>query len=83
MAVSILVPGAAGLLSKRPVTLLLGAFFFSMLNAGVVWRDGIVTDPDVLGSAVPVIFLGMAAVGTIGHAVLVATALSARRKEHA
>jgi hypothetical protein len=80
-ALSVLVPGAAGLFSKRPLTLLFGAFSFALLVAGVSWRDGVVTDPDVLGAAVPVVFLGMATLGLVGHAVLVAAALSARRKE--
>jgi tetratricopeptide (TPR) repeat protein len=82
-ALSVLVPGAAGLLSKRPLTLLLGAFCFALLVAGVAWRNGVVTDPDVLGSAVPVVFLGMATLGFVGHAVFAASALSARRKEQA
>jgi hypothetical protein len=49
--------------------------------AGVFWRQGVVTDPDVLGAAVPVVFLGLASFGVVGHAGLVAAALSARRKE--
>ena len=79
-AVSVLLPGAAGLLGRRPVTLLLGGIFFGLALAGVVWRDGVVTDPDVLGPAVPVVFLSMAAIGLAGHAALVAATLSARRR---
>ena len=56
---------------------------FALLVAGVAWRDGVVTDPDVLGPAVPVVFLGMATLGFVGHAVFAASALSARRKEQA
>ena len=79
-AVSVFVPGAAGLIARRPLTLLLGMVFCGLAVAGVVWREGVVSDPDVLGSVVPVIFLGMAVLGLAGHAALVASALSARNR---
>jgi tetratricopeptide (TPR) repeat protein len=77
---AILVPGAAGALSARPFATLFGAFCFALAGACVVWRDGLVPDPLVAGSAATVAFFGVASIAALGHALVVLTSLSARAR---
>jgi tetratricopeptide (TPR) repeat protein len=76
---SILVPGAAGLLARRPLGSLLGAFFFSLGAAALVWRGGVVPDPLVAGATAPVCFLGLAVLPALAYVAVALTALAARR----
>jgi tetratricopeptide (TPR) repeat protein len=78
-ALSLLVPGAAGLLADRPVRGWLSACCFSLAGAAVLWRDGVVPDPLVAGAAAPAVFLGIAALAAIAYLVAVATSLAAQR----
>jgi hypothetical protein len=78
---SLLLPGAAGLLAKRPLNSLLGAVFFSVALAAILWREGIVPDPLVAGAAAPFAFLGVATLASLGYAAVVATSLAARRRQ--
>ena len=77
---SVLVPGAAGLLAKRPVSCWLGASGFTLAVAALVWRHGVVPDPLVAGTAAPTVFLGVATLAALLHVLAVATSMSARRK---
>jgi hypothetical protein len=79
-ALSVLVPGAAGLLAERPVRGWLGAFCFSLAGAAVLWREGVVPDPLVAGAAAPTAFLCTAAIAAILYVIAVATSLAARRQ---
>ena len=78
---SLLVPGAAGLLARRPMWGWLGAFCFSLAGAAVLWRHGVVPDPLVAGAAAPAVFLGAAALAALLYAIAVGTSLAARRQE--
>ena len=78
-AASLALPGAAGLLSRRPIAGLLGAFFFALALAALAWRDGAVPDPLVAGAAGPMAFFCLAAVSGLAYAVVVGTSLAARR----
>jgi len=78
---SLLVPGAAGLLAARPIWGWLGAFCFSLAGAAVLWRDGIVPDPLVAGAAAPAVFLGAAVLAGILYAIAVGTSLAALRQD--
>ena len=73
---SVLLPGVAGLLARRPLSSLLGTFFFALAIAAVFWRGGIVPDPLVAGAAAPFAFLGIAALAGVCYAIVVATSLS-------
>ena len=80
---SFALPGVAGQFARRPVALLVGAFCGALGVAGVVFRQGVVSDADLLGGVVPLVFLGLAGLGFVGHATLTTLALAARRKERA
>ena len=77
-AVSVLLPGAAGLLSGSALRCWVGAVCFALAAAAWISRDGIVPDPSVVGAAGPVAFLCIAGVAGLGYAVVVAASLSAR-----
>jgi hypothetical protein len=79
-ALSLLVPGAAGLLVERPIRGWLGAFCCSLAGAAVAWRDGVVPDPGVAGAAATVVFLGTAVLAAMLYAIAVASSLAARRQ---
>ena len=66
----------AGLLARRPLSSLLGTFFFALAIAAVFWRGGIVPDPLVAGAAAPFAFLGIAALAGVCYAIVVAKSLS-------
>jgi hypothetical protein len=76
---SLLVPGAAGLLARRPFSCWLGAIGFAVAAASLVWRRGVVPDPLVAGMVAPTVFLGLAVLAAGIHVVAVATSMSARR----
>ncbi len=78
---SLLVPGAAGLLAERPVLGWLGAIYFSLACGTLLWRGGVVPDPLVAGAAAPVVFLGAAAFAAVGYAITVAASIAARRQD--
>lgn len=79
-AVSLLVPGAAGMIAGRPLRSLLSAFLFAVAGCALLWRHGIVPDPLVAGAAAPLVFVGIAAVSGAAYASLVAASLAARRR---
>jgi tetratricopeptide (TPR) repeat protein len=72
---SVLLPGAAGLISGRPLRGLLGAVCFALAGAAALWRGGIVPDPLVAGAAAPVAFLGVAALAAVLYAASIAMSL--------
>jgi tetratricopeptide (TPR) repeat protein len=74
--VSVLMPGAAGLLSERPLRALFSAICFALAAACVLHREGIVPDPLVAGAAAPVAFLGTAALAGLFYVALVTTSLA-------
>jgi tetratricopeptide (TPR) repeat protein len=77
--VSIALPAAAGLVSRRPLHSLLGAVFFAIAVGALVWRDGAVADPLVAGAAGPFAFLCVSVLAGISYAIVVGTSLAARR----
>ena len=78
---ALFVPGAAGLVAERPILCWLGATYFSLACAALVWRDGVVPDPLVAGAVAPVLFVGAAAFAAVGYAIAVAVSLAARRQD--
>jgi hypothetical protein len=55
--IAVLVPGASGLLAKRPDLGFMGLFFFTWSVVLLVWREGVVPDPLSMGSAGGLAFL--------------------------
>lgn len=77
--VSLVVPGAAGILARRPLAALFGALCFATAVTALMLREGAVPDPMVAGAAGPVAFFCVAAVCGLAYAIVVATSLAARR----
>jgi tetratricopeptide (TPR) repeat protein len=77
---SVIVPGSAGFLARRPVSGLLGAVFFAVGATCIVWRSGAVPDPLVAGAAAPLAFVGSAVAAGCAYAIVVATCLAGRRR---
>jgi tetratricopeptide (TPR) repeat protein len=80
IAASVLVPGVAGLLARRPDLSFLGLFFFAWAGFLALWRDGIVADPLALGIAGPLVFAAAAALSVLGYLGVVSTGLAIRRR---
>ncbi|MDH3212583.1 MAG: hypothetical protein OEM05_08870 [Myxococcales bacterium] len=77
---SVVVPGSAGFLSRRPLRSLLGAVFFALAVTCIVLRGGAAPDPLVAGAAAPLAFLGTALAAGVAYAVVVVSCLAARRR---
>jgi hypothetical protein len=80
---SMLIPGAAGLLSGRPLASLLGSFFFVLAVAAIVWRDGVVPDPFVAGALAQLVFIGLAVLSLVFYGTIAATSIVARKENGA
>jgi tetratricopeptide (TPR) repeat protein len=77
---SLALPGAAGLLADRPLRSLLACLAFALCVCALVWRDGVVPDPLVVGATGPVVFVAVAALSAMTYVVLVALSIATRRK---
>jgi tetratricopeptide (TPR) repeat protein len=80
---SVVVPGAAGALARRPFASLQGAFFFSLAVAAATWSSGVVPDPLVAGGAAPIAFLGLSVLSGLCYATVSGRSLAARRRSRA
>ena len=76
---SLVLPGAAGVLAKRPLASLLGALCFAIAGLALLLREGAVPDPQVAGMAGPLAFTCVAVLFGVGYAIVVGTSLAARR----
>lgn len=79
LAASILIPGAGGLLAKRPDLSFLGLFFFAWAAVLILWRDGVVIDPLAIGSVGPLLFVTAAVLSASAYALVVGIGLMIRR----
>jgi tetratricopeptide (TPR) repeat protein len=80
---SVVVPGAAGALARRPFASLQGAFFFTLATAAATWSMGVVPDPLVAGAAAPIAFLGLSVLSGLCYATVSGRSLAARRRSRA
>jgi hypothetical protein len=76
---SILVPGVAGLLAKRPLGCLMGSVFAMIAILSLYWRNGVVPDPLVAGGAASFAALCIALVAGFAYAVVTLVSVRARR----
>ena len=77
---ALLVPGSAGFLARSPLRSLLGSVLFALALVAVMWRWGPVPDPALAGLSAPFLFLHLAAGCGVAYAIVVTTALAARRR---
>lgn len=78
---AVLLPAAAGALTRRPATMLLGALGFSLAVACVIWPRGPLPDPLVAGAAAPLAILSLGVLAAVLHLGTAARALSHSREE--
>ena len=76
---SIALPGAAGVLAKRPLRSVVGAICFAVAAVALFFREGAVPDPLVAGAAGPFAFFVVASLFGGVYAIVVGTSLAARR----
>ena len=77
---SLLVPGVAGLLARRPDLGVLGLFFFAWALVLILWREGVVVDPLVVGAAGPLVFVVAGSLAVLGYALVVKLGIAIRRR---
>ena len=77
---SLLVPGVAGLLARRPDLGILGLFFFAWALVLILWREGVVVDPLVVGAAGPLVFVVAGSLAVLGYALVVKLGIAIRRR---
>lgn len=77
--VSIVLPGAAGVLARRPLLGVWGAVWFVVALGALLGREGAAPDPLVAGAAGPVAFFVVAVLAGLGYALTVGASLAARR----
>jgi len=79
LAVSFLVPGAGGLLARRPDLGFLGIVVCGFAAVFLAWHDGVVPDPLAVGSAGTLAFLVAGCMALLGYLLIVVTGLMIRR----
>jgi len=79
LVAAITIPGAAGLLARRPDLGFLGLLFFTAAAALVVWSRGVVVDPLTVGLAGPLVFLAAAALSMFAYLCVVGASVAIRR----
>ena len=76
---SILIPGVAGLLAKRPIGCLMGSVFAMVAILSLYWRNGVVPDPLIAGGAGPLASLCIALVAAFAYVVVVLVSIGSQR----
>jgi ribosomal protein L37AE/L43A len=79
LVASLLVPGVAGLLARRPGLSFVGLLLFVWAVVAFTWRQGVVPDPLTLGSAGPLAFLLTGVVAVLGYLGVLAIGLAVQR----
>jgi len=78
--VALLLPAAAGAITRRPVAMFLGALVSSLMLACLIWPRGPMPDPLVAGGAAPLAILSLGMVAALFHVWTVLRAVSERRR---
>ena len=79
MAVSLLVPGAGGLLARRPDLGFLGVLAFGFAVVFFAWHDGVVPDPLSVGAAGSIAFIVVGCGAVLVYLAIVSAGLMIRR----
>jgi len=80
LIVSILLPGAAGALARRPWASFIGALSAAIAILAIFWRNGVTPDPLIAGAAAPMAFGLISALALCCYSASVAFSLSARNR---
>ena len=79
-ALSVLVPGAAGVLSRQPILGLLGSMLFASALASWWAREGVVVDPLAVGAGASLLFGAVAVASAVAYAAVVAVTIAFRER---
>jgi len=79
-AASVLIPGAAGMLARRPDLAFLGILSCGFAGVFFLWRDGVVPDPLAVGAAGSLAFVVMGSLSVVAYLVVIGRGLMLRRK---
>jgi tetratricopeptide (TPR) repeat protein len=77
---AILIPGAAGALSRCPWASFIGALSAAIATLAIVWRNGVTPDPLIAGVVAPMAFGLIAVLASLCYGASVAFSLSARNR---
>ncbi len=80
LALSVLLPGVAGALARRPLASFAGALSAAVAILAIHYRNGVTPDPLVAGAAAPFAFGSLAALASLAYAASVALSLAARSR---
>jgi tetratricopeptide (TPR) repeat protein len=78
--VSVIVPGAAGVLSRHPLLGLLGSMLFGLTLASWWARDGVVADPAAVGAGASLLFGALAVAFAVAYAAVIAVTIALRER---
>jgi tetratricopeptide (TPR) repeat protein len=77
---AVLIPGAGGVLARRPDLGIVGVLLFAFAVASIVWHRGVVPDPLAVGAAGSLALLMGAVLAAFAYFVVVLTSLVIRRR---
>ncbi len=79
LVISMLVPGASGLLARRPDLSFMGLLLFAWALVFFIWREGVVPDPMSVGGAGPLTFVLAGCLMVLLYIGVVVSGVVARR----
>ena len=74
-----MLPGAGGLLARRPDLGFFGILLFGIAAACFVWRKGVVPDPLAMGSLGPLAMLAVGSAAALAYLIVLGTGFMIRR----
>ncbi len=77
---SLIVPGAAGVLSRHPLLGLLGSMLFGLCLASWWARDGVVPDPLAVGGSASLAFGALAVASALAYVAVIAVTVALRER---
>jgi len=80
LLLSVIVPGAAGVVSRRPILGLLGSMLFASTLASWWARDGVGADPLAVGAGASLLFGAVAVASAIAYAAVIAVTIALRER---
>jgi len=80
LLLAVIVPGAAGVVSRHPVLGLFATMLFAVTLAGWWARDGVGVDPLAVGAGASLFFSALAAVSALAYVALIAVTLALRER---
>jgi ABC-type Fe3+-siderophore transport system permease subunit len=80
LIVSILLPGTAGALARRPWASFIGALSAAIAILAIFWRNGVTPDPLIAGAAAPMVFGLISALALGCYSASVAFSLAAQNR---